>query len=52
MADRLAEMEVWTLSDKLAVLHAKAPVGMLNEGLQRWRKTHLATYFPMRRLRR
>ena len=32
MADRLAEMEVRTLSDKLAVLHANAPVGMVNEG--------------------
>ena len=32
MADRLAEMEVRTLSDKLAVLHANAPVGMLTKG--------------------
>ena len=32
MADRLAEMEVRTLSDKLSVLHANAPVGMVTEG--------------------
>ena len=32
MADRLAEMEVRTLSDKLAVLHENAPVGTLTEG--------------------
>ena len=31
MADRLAEMEVRTLSDKLAVLDANAPVGMVTE---------------------
>ena len=33
MADRLAEMEVSTLSDKLAVLDANALVGTLTEGL-------------------
>ena len=44
MAARLAEMEVRTLSDKLAVLDANAPVGMLR-GLQRWGKTHLTTFF-------
>ena len=32
MAARLAEMEVRTLSDKLAVLDANAPVGMLTKG--------------------
>ena len=32
MAARLAEMEVGTLSDKLAVLDANAPVGMLTKG--------------------
>ena len=33
MADRLAEMEVSTLSDKLAVLDANALIGTLTEGL-------------------
>ena len=33
MADRLAEMEVSTLSDKLAVLDANALVGTLTEEL-------------------
>ena len=33
MADRLAEMEISTLSDKLAVLDANALVGTLTEGL-------------------
>ena len=43
MADRLAEMEVSTLSDKLAVLDANALVGTLTEGLVEVEKTHLAT---------
>ena len=49
MADRLEEMDVRTLSDKLAVLDANAQAGTLR-GLQRWRKTHLATNFPGWRL--
>ena len=41
MADRLAEMEVSTLSDKLAVLDANALVGTLTEGLVEVEKTTL-----------
>ena len=41
MADRLAEMEVSTLSDKLAVLDANALVGTLTEGLVEVEKNSL-----------
>ena len=45
MADRLAEMEVRTLSDKLAVLHANAPVGMLTKGPAEVAKNTLGNIF-------
>ena len=45
MADRLAEMEVRTLSDKLAVLDANAQVGTLTEGLAEVDKNTLGNIF-------
>ena len=53
MAARLAEMEVRTLSDKLAVLDANAPVGMLTKGPAKVGKNTLDDiFFPMWRLTR
>ena len=45
MADRLEEMVVRTISDKLAVLDANAQVGTLTEGLAEVDKKTLGNIF-------